>query len=32
MILQVLDPCLDSAGADYRTDSVIVEYDDFVKV
>ncbi|KAE9464038.1 hypothetical protein C3L33_04054, partial [Rhododendron williamsianum] len=29
---KVLDPCLDSAGADYQTDSVIVEYDDFVKV
>lgn len=32
MILQVLDPCLDSACADNQTDSVIVEYDDFVKV
>lgn len=32
MILQVLDPCLDSACADDQTDSVIVEYDDFVKV
>lgn len=32
MILQVLDPCLASAGADDQTDTVIVEYDDFVKV
>lgn len=29
---KVLDPCLDSACADDQTDSVIVEYDDFVKV
>ncbi|KAI8547050.1 hypothetical protein RHMOL_Rhmol01G0345900 [Rhododendron molle] len=29
---KVLDPCLDSAGADDQTDTVIVEYNDFVKI
>ncbi|KAI8559253.1 hypothetical protein RHMOL_Rhmol04G0158200 [Rhododendron molle] len=29
---KVLDPCLDLAGADDQIDSVIVEYNDFVKI
>ena len=32
IIFQVLDPCSDSNCADDQADSVVVEYDDFVKV